>query len=576
MNAALDPIFENMLNDFNLKVEDAKKICNDLLNMQQEAAKMQTDLNYLHSDINNLTKSMWDYMKEQQLKQESMIYEKSKSVAFKELDILKLNIGGQIFSTFKSTVTKKIPNAKKKSNEFYEPNLLEKMINDEIEVIHDESNCIFIDRSPKYFNYVLDYLRIANTSQELNLPKNKAFLKDLLNEARFYNVNGLKYLVKDFNNEIVHNQQKITNDQGSNDSGNDVVAAKQKVKHQASPNNNNINRIGSSTCADNSKLDSNILAKNVKKELNANHKDKNNNESESLNRSILYSKENSTDYGSEKARSNFADRLTQIDTLKIKETYQSFISKTGLSQKVSLANSFSGDTCNLNESCNAAAKSDSMVNNSMYEKKSSYTKGPRLNLNESYTYFKKCQIVFLNSTLSFFIQLDDFDSEIARIQPDIDNCLEPYDSTESALCIGQFAEDEQFYRCRILNWIEETNEASCFFIDFGNTELVSLETITKMSDSLKKVKPLAVHCKLKDYYALDSNEYMQLTELVLKETLFDMKVKTSDLACFYSAKNFDYGAITVELCTSQSNVMINEETLNQKVLWDTPNSSLNH
>jgi hypothetical protein len=112
-------------------------------------------------------------------------------------DIVDFNVGGQLFSTLKSTVTKKIKKPiqnNPEEDEFYETNMLEAVLEGYVEAVYDKEKRVFIDRSPKLFGYILDYLRMANTDDKFTLPAhiNKEELK---NEAEFYNVQGLYDLV---------------------------------------------------------------------------------------------------------------------------------------------------------------------------------------------------------------------------------------------------------------------------------------------------------------------------------------------------------------------------------------------
>ena len=188
-------------------------------------------------------------------------------------------------------------------------------------------------------------------------------------------------------------------------------------------------------------------------------------------------------------------------------------------------------------------------------------------VNEEFTYIPHCFISFFESTQEFYVQQSNFDEEIAKIQPIIESCLDPYDSKDSALCVGQFKSDNQFYRCRVLDSNETSDEVKCVFIDFGNKDMVSLDTITEMSASLKKFKPLAVQCKLSEAFALDSFEHQQLTDLILNDVPFDIKVKKEDLMRFYSTENYDFGPVMIEMRASETNTKINAENLNKKSLW---------
>ncbi|CAP34315.1 Protein CBG16039 [Caenorhabditis briggsae] len=60
--------------------------------------------------------------------------------------IVKLNVGGVMFQTLKSTLTK-------------HKSMFKVMLETEMPVTKDESGCIFIDRDPKKFEKVLEFLR---------------------------------------------------------------------------------------------------------------------------------------------------------------------------------------------------------------------------------------------------------------------------------------------------------------------------------------------------------------------------------------------------------------------------------
>jgi hypothetical protein len=164
-------------------------------------------------------------------------------------DIVRFNVGGKHFSTLKSTLSKRIPKpreqedsveekeeekepkkerketkkhekksseeSKKKeepekdeekedkereeqekgdqeekrkepSKEFYEPNLLEALANGLVDVKLDDSDAIFVDRNPKYFGLILDFLRCVNTDEKFELPKHEADLNGLIFNLEFY------------------------------------------------------------------------------------------------------------------------------------------------------------------------------------------------------------------------------------------------------------------------------------------------------------------------------------------------------------------------------------------------------
>lgn len=91
-----------------------------------------------------------------------------------------LNVGGQIFTTTKLTLLS------------VEQTFFTSLLNENFEEpLKDRSGNIFIDRSPKYFSFILDYLRNGICTQcDLDVF-NKTEKYHLLLEARFYCIGPL-------------------------------------------------------------------------------------------------------------------------------------------------------------------------------------------------------------------------------------------------------------------------------------------------------------------------------------------------------------------------------------------------
>ena len=115
-------------------------------------------------------------------------------------EIVRFNVGGKIFSTAKSNITKKIRKIDDsgKTEDYYEPNFLECLVDGILIAKNEsESNAIFIDRNPRYFSYLLDYLRMADSvDRNFQLPKTDLDLNGLLEEAEYFNVQGLVHLIQ--------------------------------------------------------------------------------------------------------------------------------------------------------------------------------------------------------------------------------------------------------------------------------------------------------------------------------------------------------------------------------------------
>ena len=89
--------------------------------------------------------------------------------------IVKLNIGGQHFTTNPQTLTRD-PNS-----------MLAAMFSGKFQVKPSEDGSFFIDRDGTYFRFILNYLR----NGELILPDGATFLKELEAEAKFYRLQGI-------------------------------------------------------------------------------------------------------------------------------------------------------------------------------------------------------------------------------------------------------------------------------------------------------------------------------------------------------------------------------------------------
>jgi hypothetical protein len=132
-------------------------------------------------------------------------------------DTIELNVGGCKFVTLRSTLLKRVRKPRNQiidsqdlefTDNYYEPSLLEKLA---MESGGCTPETVFIDRNSNYFSYVLDYLRTANTSMKFELPSNRSDLNGILEEARYYQIQGLVDLIKPFHESRILTA-KLAND----------------------------------------------------------------------------------------------------------------------------------------------------------------------------------------------------------------------------------------------------------------------------------------------------------------------------------------------------------------------------
>ena len=91
------------------------------------------------------------------------------------LTIVKLNVGGHYFTTSRQTLTRD-PNS-----------MLAAMFSGKFEMKPHEDGTFFIDRDGTHFRFILNYLRTG----KLTSPEGEAALKELQEEAEFYQIEGL-------------------------------------------------------------------------------------------------------------------------------------------------------------------------------------------------------------------------------------------------------------------------------------------------------------------------------------------------------------------------------------------------
>lgn len=181
--------------------------------------KKLTEANQLHKDLKQLAQSMGQQLNTQKSDLEKMTQLMSTYNFDNNSDIVKLNIGGKIFSTYRSTLNKRIKKPNNNNNnsntEYYPPNLLQSLISGVSQIKLDESNAIFIDRDSQYFHYILNYLRYYDTQVKYRLPDNLKTLEQVKKECEFYKLNSLIDLINNnsnSNNIINSNNSNILND----------------------------------------------------------------------------------------------------------------------------------------------------------------------------------------------------------------------------------------------------------------------------------------------------------------------------------------------------------------------------
>ena len=142
------------------------------LNEGQKGNQKLADVEY---HIKEVFKILQDETTRLRQEQEAMdaISKKLEHVHFSST--VKLNVGGHTFTTSVQTLTKD-PNS-----------MLAAMFSGRFEMKASEDGAFFIDRDGTHFRFILNYLRTG----KLILPDGATFLKELAEEAEFYQIQGI-------------------------------------------------------------------------------------------------------------------------------------------------------------------------------------------------------------------------------------------------------------------------------------------------------------------------------------------------------------------------------------------------
>jgi hypothetical protein len=136
------------------ELEEKFKILNETMNKEIETIKKE--------------KEIWENQKE--------LIQK---ISFLEEDVIQLNVGGNLFTTYHQTLCKKIKG---------EENMLTAMFSGRFELKKDSEGRYFIDRDGRHFAYILNYLRDEGNEEEIILPEDPLILRELKKEFNYYQI----------------------------------------------------------------------------------------------------------------------------------------------------------------------------------------------------------------------------------------------------------------------------------------------------------------------------------------------------------------------------------------------------
>ncbi|XP_005109484.1 uncharacterized protein LOC101850038 isoform X2 [Aplysia californica] len=98
---------------------------------------------------------------------------------------IRLDVGGSVFTTSRLTLTKDADS------------MLAAMFSGRHHVTQEEDGTVFIDRDGTHFRYILNYLRDGGVNPD-GLPRDRQVLRELRNEAVYFQLNGLVQTIEKF------------------------------------------------------------------------------------------------------------------------------------------------------------------------------------------------------------------------------------------------------------------------------------------------------------------------------------------------------------------------------------------
>ncbi len=161
-------------------------------------AHLASDLKKKVEEISNAKTLVTEILStfDHEKKKHEKLLEMMKTFSVSDSEIVTFNVGGQTFATYYSTLGKRIRNFSNDPKDPYERNLLQGLASSLVQTTRDKNDAIFLDRDPKYFQAILNFLRtIGSPLEKFDLPENKHELEGLLKEASYFKIQSLVDLV---------------------------------------------------------------------------------------------------------------------------------------------------------------------------------------------------------------------------------------------------------------------------------------------------------------------------------------------------------------------------------------------
>ena len=108
-------------------------------------------------------------------------------------------------------------------------------------------------------------------------------------------------------------------------------------------------------------------------------------------------------------------------------------------------------------------------------------------------------------------------------------------------CLGQFTDNDVWHRAQILD-LQGNSSVTVFYVDYGNSETLTVDRLHPISDSHLKLPAQAIHCRLADLEGVDPTKVTEYLNEVLCEKTFKVEVQEGHADGSYTVKLYEVGS----------------------------------
>ncbi|KAK0048376.1 hypothetical protein Bpfe_022163 [Biomphalaria pfeifferi] len=201
LKAFLEEAKVSVSSDVKLSQDDINKLQNEQTSLQQQQESLEAQKKELEQRDREL-EALQTHLEEDRSKLVRQCKKEREEIARKWQELkdeisrmeemhtmqkgrIRLDVGGSVFTTSRLTLTRDADS------------MLAAMFSGRHHVAQEADGTVFIDRDGTHFRYILNYLRDGGVNQD-SLPRDRQVLKELRNEAVYFQLNGLVQTIEKY------------------------------------------------------------------------------------------------------------------------------------------------------------------------------------------------------------------------------------------------------------------------------------------------------------------------------------------------------------------------------------------